>query len=261
MTSHTDSTIAALQANGYMIAVETVEGIERVRVGGSRHDYHVTDHATDTRRYFRDAEVNVAVLAFEIAEASPLATKFMADLARLVAPGDKLLKKHVRPLIRSTPTALHAIYQADHAVSIGLYVDTPAFVGRPLFEHGLAFADSNAAGTLHADSGPVARDGGTWLAGRDPLNTARDTLPVWNGDGISNAVRELVDRWVSTGELREREPYRAPRSKPDFEYGALDISVDPSYWDPTDPRRQFPGVEDEVRRLRAARGLKHWESA
>lgn len=260
MTSNTDSLIETLQANGYMIAVETVEGIEHVRLGGSRHDYHVTDHATDTRRYFRDAEVSVAVLAFEVDEPSPLATKFMAELLKLVAPADRLLKRHVRPLIRTTATALHAIYRADIG-NIGLYLDAPAYVGRPLFEHGVAFPDSNefSGVTLRAHCGPVALDGGAWLADSTPLNTSRDTLPVWNGDAISTALRELVDRWATAGELREREPYRAPQPKPDLSYGVLDISVDPRYWDPADPRRQIAGAADEVRRLRAERGLKRWE--
>jgi len=262
MTSNTDSVLEALQANGYLTAVDTVEGVERVHVGGSRHDFHVTDHATDARRYFRDAEVSVAVLAFEVGEASPLATKFMTELLRLVAPAERLLRKAAaRPLVRTTTTTLHAIYQADSAVSVGLYLDTPAYVGRPLFEHGLAFTDANGLSdaTLRADCGPVALNGGAWLADRTPLNTARDTLPVWDGEGISTALRALVDRWVTAGDLREREPYRAPPRKPAFEYGQLDISVDPEFWDMGDPRRQLAGVADEVRKRRAALGLKRWE--
>ncbi len=262
MTSHTDSLIEALQANGYMIAIETAEGVEHVRVGGSQHDYHVTDHATDTRRYFRDAEVSVAVLAFEVSEASPLATKFMAELGKLLAPADRLLRKAAaRPLIRTTSTVLHAVYRADHAVSIGLYLDTPAYVGRPLFEHGLAFADARefSGAALRADCGPVALDGGAWLADRSPLNTPRDTLPVWNGEGISQALRALVDRWIAAGDLRESEAYRGPQPKPAFEYGQLDCSVDPESWDIADARRNIPGVAEEVRRRRAALGLKRWE--
>ncbi|MFZ0550972.1 MAG: hypothetical protein WAM21_09225, partial [Steroidobacteraceae bacterium] len=227
----------------------------------SQLDYYITDLATDARQYMRDATASIAVLAFEVGEASPLSTRFMAEVLKLVASADKLLRKqHVRPLIRSTPTTLHVVYQTDIA-NIGLYLDTPAYVGRPLFEHGLAFTDALefSDATLHADCGPAPLDGGTWLAGRTPLNTPRDTLPMWNGDGISTALRDLVDRWVTAGELREREAYRAPPPKPAFEYGELNISVDPDAWDLGDARRNIPGVADEVRRRRAALGLKHWE--
>lgn len=260
-----NSIIESVRANGYMANIEAVEGVEHVHVGGSKHEYFYLnpgDYASDTRQYMRDAVVCVAVLQFSVDEASPLSDRFIAELVKLVAPADRLLKKHVRPLVRATPTSLHAVYSTHNDIMGLVYgADYGARAWQQMFEHGLAFSDANrfSTGTLRADCGPVALDGGTWLADRTPLTVPRAELPPWDGDGISKKLREFVDRFIAAGEMCEREAYRAPPPKPDFTYGALDISVDPRYWDPTDPRHQIPGVADEVRRLRTERGLKHWE--
>lgn len=263
MTYKTDSLIETLQVNGYVATVTTVAGIEHVYAAGSRADYFYMspgDYASDTRQYMRAPTASIAMLEFVVRDASPLATKFIAELLEVVAPGDRLWKKYVRPLVRTTATTLHAIYQTDTA-NVGLYLDTPAHIGRRLFEHGLAFPDASEFSTveLRAHCGTVTVDGGVWLNDATPLTVKREALPMWNSDETSSKLRVVVDRFIAAGELREREPYRAPPPKPAFDYGSLDISADPRDWDAGDPRRQIPGVADEVRRLRAERGLKPWE--
>jgi hypothetical protein len=209
--SEIDAVLEALRENGYLASTVHNNGATRVQVDGSAHHYHVTDFATDTRQYFRDPTVSVAVLEFEVSDASPLATKFVAELLKLIAPADSLFKKHVRPLVRTTPTTLHAIYQADTRYAGLCY----GAAHRQLFEHGLAFPDSPnrcaRVAQLHAHCGGAPLEGGTWLNGATPLTVKRAELPAWNPEDTSARLRQLVDRLIAAGEVRECEPYSGPR--------------------------------------------------
>src|SRR5580658_6450271 len=195
----TSNTIEALKANGYPASISNIEGVSNVLVGAYQLDYFVTDFAKDTRRYFRDPTVSVAVLAFEVSEASPLSTRVTAELLKLLAPADGLLRKHVRPLVRTTATTLHAVYQADKR-RVEMLDETPA--RRQLFEHGLAFSDAVrfARASLRATCNGVLLNAGEWLNGATPLNTPRAELPTWDAVAMALKLREFVDRFIARSE-------------------------------------------------------------
>jgi hypothetical protein len=202
--------IETLRDGGYMTGAEMVDGVERVQIICSTHEYLITDFAAGTRRYMRDPTVSVAVLEFTVADASPLATKFIAELVKLVAPADRLLKKRMRPLVRTTATTLHAVYQSK-TQHVELRDDThPA---RPvMFRCGLAFRDRPnpfSQGHLRAHCVSVLADG-TWLAERTPLNTPHASLPTWSAEEMAPKLRAFVDKAITAGELRESGPYVPP---------------------------------------------------
>ena len=206
------SIIDSLQANGYMTEFYNIDGVSHVQIVGAEHSL------PGMRDYRRDPDVTVGVLEFEVEESSPLVTKFIAELLKVVAPADRLLKKFNRPLVRTSATTLHVLYQADHIVRLS--DDTnPGCAGRTMFEHGFKFPDfpnQFSIGYLRATCGHVRLDG-IWLDERTPLNTPRAALPIWNGEEIASKLRVFVDKTVSAGEVSECEPYRWPRrqTRPD----------------------------------------------
>jgi hypothetical protein len=246
------SVIESLRENGYMAEHIHVVEVEHVQIVGARRDYEFTDYVAGTRRYMREATASVAVLEFTVDDPSPLAAKFSAALIRLLAPNDKLLRKHVRPLVRITETSTHFIYRTDTD-----YVEMTEGPGHhQLFQHGLAFPDAPQFSrvALRAACSNVLIDG-TWLNDATPLTVKRDALPTWDRDATAVKLREFVDAAIADGSIRERGPYIPPQPRPQWHYGELDVSADPIDWDPADPRRNIPGVADEVRKLRKERGL------
>jgi hypothetical protein len=206
------SVIDNLQANGYMAEFAHIDGVPHPQIVGAQHDYLISDFSTGQRQYMRDPTVSVAVLEFTVEEASLLAAKFAAELIKIIAPTDRLLKKYVRPLVRITPTSLHAVYQTDTHY-VGLFDDSAGH--RQMFEYGFAFPDANqySTGNLRVACSGVLLDGGMWLNEASPLTVKCTALPTWNRDETAKKLRLLVDRFVSARELREREPYQEPRKQ------------------------------------------------
>ncbi len=202
-----DSELDTLTDNGYNAGVFQTGDALQLQLIGSRHDYYYQDgaFASDARTYMRDPTVILAVLEFTVEEPSPLATKFAAELVKVLAPTDRLLKKYLRPLVRTTPTSVHAIYRSD-TTPASLYDE----YGRPMLEHGLGFPDSDpyAIARLHG-GGNVPLDG-SWLNDATPLTVKREALPAWNGETAAKSLRALVDRFVAAGEMRERGLYEPP---------------------------------------------------
>lgn len=202
------NTLEQLRGNGYA-ANESESGLQ---IGGADHAWYYRnpgDYEADIRTQMRDPTVTLAVLAFTAEGPSPFADRFIADLVKLVAPADRLLKKFgPRPLVRVTPTSVQAIYATEHH-HVGL-VDS---WNRRLFDLGLRFTDRlsrcEAPAQLVANCEAVPLDG-TWLNDATPLTVKREALPTWNSDEMSPKFRALVDRFIAASEIVECEPYREP---------------------------------------------------
>ena len=251
-----ESTIESLRSNGYSASAVRVDDVDRAQIIGARHDfyYQTGDYASGKTTPLRDPVVNLAVLEFHAADESPLVTNFIGELLKIVAPTDRMFKKHSRPLVRTTATSVQAVYRAESHASVALVEKHWSGALHPLYEYGLIFADEPntcaRAAKFHAICGNVLVDVGEWLNDRSPLTVKRDDLPLWNQDEITPKLRALVDDFVESGKLRIGAGYLAPPPNPQFTHSAPDISIDPSDWDPQDPRRYLPGVVDEVRQLR-----------
>src|SRR5258708_4507815 len=113
-----DNELEILRGNGYVAGVFQIEDSPQLQLIAAQQDYYFTDSAAfaaDQRTCLRDPTITVAVLEFSVEEASPFSTRFATDLLKLIAPPDRLLRKYIRPLVRVSPTSVHAIYQSDMA--------------------------------------------------------------------------------------------------------------------------------------------------
>lgn len=216
------SVIDSLKENGYM-AEYHVSGAGLVQIVGARQGYFYLnpgDFAADKRQFYRDPKVSVAVLEFTIDQESPLVSKWIAELVKVIAPADKFLKRYTRPLVRTTSTTLHAVYQtATHNVALRDHT----IPYRPeLFREGFAFPDVSAhsIGLLRASCGSTLIEGGTWLDDRSPLSVKREVLAQWNGEELAAKLQALVERAIEAGDMRELRPYREPVQQ-DWSHEAL----------------------------------------
>ncbi len=198
--------LETIEGNGYNAGVFQIDDALQLQLIASRIDYYYQDgaFASDSRTYMRDPTVSLAVLEFSVEEPSPLATKFAAELVKVLAPPDRVFKKHIRPLVRTTPTTVHVIYRSD---------TTPAslYEGHmQMFEHGLGFPDSDSYAIARLHGGGNVPLIGSWLNNMTPLSVKREALPTWNGEAAAKSLRALVDRFVAAGEIRERGLYEPP---------------------------------------------------
>ena len=210
MTS--DETIEQLRGNGYLASFANVEGVAHAQIEGAVHDYLISDFAAGTRQYMRDPTASVCVLEFSIEEPSEISTRFIAELLKAVAPADRLLRKHQRPLVRTSATTLHAVYRTDHA-QVGLFDPEYAHDQRLLYPLGVRYTDGakySPAARLSAHCGSAPVEAGTWLNDRTPLTVKRETLPTWDGDALSAKVHALVGKFIAAGDMRICEPYSPP---------------------------------------------------
>jgi hypothetical protein len=142
------------------------------------------------------ADGPLVVLNFETIESSKLTRKFIADAAALLLQGDK------KPLVLTSTYGLAAVYRAVPSWAYSLRDN----LGRELFgDIGRRFSDvdSNASQlkfTLSDEPSVYAQDG-TWAADREPQNTSRHVLPVFNDELASRQLAELVDSWQTDGRI------------------------------------------------------------
>jgi hypothetical protein len=221
MTDTNIDIAATLAANGY----EAAESSSTRQSDGTTartfeaRGFHVLCNADGSRRDYAP-QLNLASITLEYAgwrgwpEAfSPVAARFADALTGLLAPTvlppppPKLFRKQsapkpaLHPLIRRTPTSLQLVYRTE---GVAAELRDLTLHHRPvLFPNGLATSDQGAVLTLSAGlpSIPVGDDA-TWAEGRSPLSVTRMSLPLWDGEQISAAVHELVQRHVDAGDLR-----------------------------------------------------------
>jgi hypothetical protein len=244
------SIIETLQANGY---VAEFDRESRPQIVGATHGWYYPSSAAfhaDERMPMRDATASVCVLEFTADEALP--AKFTRELLALLAPADRLLKKHQRPLVRVTPTSMQFVYQTDTA---NVELRDHSHPARPqIFKHGLALPDSESLWTAHlrATCGCVLLDGGEWLNQASPLTVKRAELPVFDSDATALKLLALVERFVVAGELRVLGPYVPPTQdySPEAMLARQGVRIVP----PTDDAP--PPIQYADERLRAVFGVR-----
>ena len=162
-------------------------------------------------RTFTRASAALAVVELSVRfpdDVTPAFTKLRDGLVKLLAPADKLLRKHVRPLVRIAADRVQFVYQTESArVCLGQYPR------KPEFENGLRCSDApNVYATvqLACTNDSVLIDGGDWLNGQSPLTVPRDSLPVWDSEAITAKLRAFVDARIADGLVDECGPYVHP---------------------------------------------------
>jgi len=194
-----------LRENGYATDEVNIEGASRVQL----IDREQTPwfEGGMLQRTFTVGETMIAIVELSADEATPTFTKLRDGLVKVLAPADKLLRKHVRPLVRVTPTSAQFIYaNEDLDVCLGRYPRDPEF------GNGLHCSDAPTpyVVTRLRCVASVLIEGGDWLNGQSPLTVPRASLPVWNSEAITAKLRTLVDRFITDGSVKECGPYVPP---------------------------------------------------
>ncbi|MGO8854943.1 MAG: hypothetical protein ACLQO1_04445 [Steroidobacteraceae bacterium] len=200
--------VETLYANGYATKDVKVDGDARIQVLGiERYPWFENNVLVRT---FTRASAALAVVELSVRfpdDVTPAFTKLRDGLVKLLAPADKLLRKHVRPLVRIAADRVQFVYQTESArVCLGPYPRAPEF------ENGLRCTDApNVYATvrLACTNDNVFIDG-DWLNDASPLTVSYAALPQWDSEAVTAKLRAFVDARIADGLVTECGPYVHP---------------------------------------------------
>jgi hypothetical protein len=178
---------------------------------GTRADFAPARNiATLTLQYLSDRSFDAfSPVAQRFADA--LVEAFIPTRTPAKRPFQKRVEPAAPPLIRRTAKSLEIVWRAS-VVSAHLR-DLSRHHRPELYSHGIATTDQRSPLSLVAGFPDIpVGDGATWLNGRDLLSVHRDSLPQWDNDAASNAVAELVNRWVTAGDIEISSGYQERRA-------------------------------------------------